>query len=136
MLKSENLKSLIKELLTRAWAGSRKTTKESAKAWASAIPRQSEGRRAEQFPESGCRGPSGEGAQQTFGRGLQSVLSATTDRGLGGVSVPILLSFSDLLAPCLGETQLETRQQGSWDVKYLGQPLGHRMDGQRLSGTK
>lgn len=55
---------------------------------------------------------------------------------LGGVSVPILLSFSDLLAPCLGETQLGTREQGSWDVKYLGQPLGHRMDGQRLSGTK
>ena len=33
MLESENLKkSLIKELLTKAWAGSRKTTKDSAKA--------------------------------------------------------------------------------------------------------
>lgn len=46
----------------------------------------------ERFPEPGCRGPSGEDAQQTFGRGLQSVLSATTD-GAGGSQCSHLALF-------------------------------------------
>lgn len=74
-----------------------------------------------------------------LGLGVQPVLSATTDR-VWGESVFPSCSFSDPLASCLGETQLGTREQGSWDVKYLGQPLGHRVDGRRLSvsllGTK
>ena len=54
-------KSLIMELLTKVWAGSRETTKENAKAWASAIPRPEEVRRGERFPEPEHRGLSGKG---------------------------------------------------------------------------
>ena len=113
----ESEKSSIKELLTKVWAGSRETTEESAKAWASAVPGKWEGRRAEWFPEPGRRGLSGKDTPQTFGLGVQPVLSATTDRAWESQRSHLALSLTHWhLALAKLNWEPESKGAGMWSA--------------------